>query len=405
MTYLNATKYILSAPMQANDTSAALSKLLAAVGNPQKRLKYIRLTGSNGKSICASMLRCAVCEAGYKAGTLIMPIFGEPKDNIYIGTRCLTMEEFAEYTASVREAALQNELVLTRAELMLAIALIAFRSHGCELCIIESSYGEPLTSGILPPPLAVVLCGAVYPEDTMAVSKFKSYIVRGISEVLTSLHELDASRIISDACYAAGCRLTVTSRQAIGIEKLNLGGCEFTYKDTPYKIGLFGRFEVYNAVLAIEACEMLTRRGFAISKEAVQNGLRKVKLPSKLEVISLSPKIFVDTAHIPHTIETVCSSLSDFSELSGKAVRLCLPSDTLIDCYVSTLKSLGYAVESIYTLESRDVLAEGVIKHKNARTLASALLSGLERDTVLLISGEHAFVDDVRYRLLAKMGF
>ena len=53
MTYLNAQKYILNSPDEVRSDIAGknLRKLWAELGNPQKNIKYIRLAGSNGKTV------------------------------------------------------------------------------------------------------------------------------------------------------------------------------------------------------------------------------------------------------------------------------------------------------------------------------------------------------------------
>ena len=59
MTYHNAVKFIKNAPnITPKDSSASerIAKLCDALGNPQKRIKYIRLAGSNGKTVCARMM-------------------------------------------------------------------------------------------------------------------------------------------------------------------------------------------------------------------------------------------------------------------------------------------------------------------------------------------------------------
>ncbi len=403
MTYLNAKKYILSSPEKTK--KSALSSLLESLGNPQKRLKYLRLAGSNGKTVCAEILRSITTHAGHTVGCLRMPIAEEPRNSICIGTSTLSMDDFAEYAAIVRELSTEQNVTLTRSEIMLIIAILAFRHNGCELCIIESDRFDTLSVRVLPAPFATVICGTVFADDKQEMAAIKSYITRGVEEVVTSPQSNEAFKIISDACYAVGCRLTVPSKRAITLEKLNFRGACFSYKGISYSLSLCGRFQVANAVLALEVADMLVRRGYTITVTAVRDALDSLKIPAKFEVISISPVIIVDSTYIHDAIQTVCDSFADFKELTGNRVRLCLPCGEIIDTYRQALESRGYVIENTYTLCNDGTNADDVITYKNSRSLASALLSGLGKDTVLMISGEHAFVDDVRYRLLAKMGF
>ena len=72
MTYHNAVKYVKNAPNLTPKNSAAsdrISALSKALGNPQRHIKYIRLAGSNGKSICARMLTSILNEAHISSGS------------------------------------------------------------------------------------------------------------------------------------------------------------------------------------------------------------------------------------------------------------------------------------------------------------------------------------------------
>ena len=74
MTYLNAKKYISSAPDAEQENDSNILALLDAMGNPHRRIKYLRLAGSNGKTVCAEMLRSVMDAADQRVGCLRMPL-------------------------------------------------------------------------------------------------------------------------------------------------------------------------------------------------------------------------------------------------------------------------------------------------------------------------------------------
>ena len=87
MTHHNAIKFIQNAPNEApkdSSVSARIGRLLKALGNPQKRIKYIRLAGANGKTILARMLISILNKANIVNGCLSMPLYEELRDNIRI---------------------------------------------------------------------------------------------------------------------------------------------------------------------------------------------------------------------------------------------------------------------------------------------------------------------------------
>ncbi len=337
-----------------------------------------------------------------------MPLREEPRDNICVGSSTISMDEFAEHVGVLKEISTSLPFVPTKAELLLATALLAFRGAECDLCIIESDHFGEDPSIDLPPPFAAVICGTIPSADTAQITRIRSYIRKGIQEIVSAPQNSVAYRIISDTCYSVNCRLTMPSRTAMDITRLGLGGSEFTYKGRAYSLSLCGRFQVSNAVLALETAEMLSRRGFKISSDCIREGLAALKIPAKFEVVSLSPLMIVDSTHTPVAIETVCDALTDFEQTAGKRIRLCLPRGQIISDYVRALTSREYGIERVLTVgETSAALPEGVSIEtcKTPKSLAASALRELDRDTILLISGDYPFVTPVRYQMLAILGF
>ena len=214
MTYLNAKKYINTAPSDTACDTSRLNALFEQLGSPQRKLKYLRLAGSNGKSVCAEMLASVISKAGYTVGCLKMPLSDEPRENVCVNSRYLSMDEFAEHTALIKQVSKELQISPNRSEILLAIALLAFKRAACNLCIIESDHFGNDSSKALPTPFAAVICGAIPNGDASEISKIRSYISNGISEIVSVPQNSEAYRIISDTCYSVKCRLTLPSKNA-----------------------------------------------------------------------------------------------------------------------------------------------------------------------------------------------
>jgi len=397
VTYVNAVKHIKSAPDKKS--TGALLRMLARLGSPQKRIKYIRLAGSNGKTVCAEMLTSILTSAGYRVGCLRMPLRDEPRENVCIGGKPISMDEFAHYTEMVRASAKQTTddenvaLEPVGAEILLCIALLAFVDKKCEICIIESDHFGIDPSVQLPPPFAAIICGTIPCNSQAEIVRIRSYICRGIEEIVSVPQNNDAYKIISDTCYAASCRLTLPQKSAIKVGRLSFTNTSFSYKGKDYSLRLCGRFQIYNAVLVLEAVEMLVRKGFDISEDAISNGFLKLTIPAKFEVVSINPLMIIDSTHSPVAIGIVCDALADFKDISGRRVRLCLPDEALANAYVDALTERGYTIERIIGPE------------KSKKAIVKNALKELNKDTILLISGDNTFVSAVRYQLLTTMGY
>lgn len=406
MVYFNAKKLIASA-VDTPCTDVRLSELTGKLGNPQRRLRYIRLAGSNGKTVCAEMLMSVMTGSGYTVGCLRMPVREEPRENICINAKSLSMDEFSEHTGKIKDIIPSISFAPNASELLLCVALLAFEKNGCDLCIIESDHFGDDPSRFLPSPFAAVICGTIPSNDTAQISRIRSYICKGISEIVSVPQNSEAYRIISNACYSVNCRLTLPSKTALHIDRLSLGGTDFTYEGSKYSLSLCGRFQVSNAVLLLETVGMLVRKGYSINHSAVTNALSRVRIPAKFEPISLSPLIIADSTHTPVAIETVCDALADFKAFTGKRVRLCLPHGEIIGHYVGALEARGYSIEAIISDEhgTDAPMYDNISPYKSTRQIAKAALDGLDKNTILLISGEHSFVIPVRRSILEILSF
>lgn len=417
MTYHNAIKFIKSAPHlpPKNESGAErIARLFEALGNPQKKIKYIRLAGNNGKTLCARMMISILKAANICSGCLSMPIYDEIRDNIRINGDPISMDETVLYADRVARAANAlssdgKDFEPTCNEIMLCMALLAFVEHKCALCMLESDHNGEDPSRALPPPLAAVICGRIPNNDAPEIVKIRSYISRGIRELVSVPQNQESFKILYDTCFSVNCRLTMPSTTSFEITRLTLRGTDFVFGGNKYSLRLCGKFQTINAVLSIETAEMLNRLGYAISLQHIKSGLASVKAPCKFEVLSLSPTIIADSTHSAIAIETVCDSLADFKKMLGNKIRLCLPHGELIPQYIKNLEERGYSIEKISAFGDENA-ESGECKHpisinKSIKLTVRDALHGLDNDHTLLISGPSNFTRKLRYELLATLGF
>lgn len=427
MTYHNAIKYIKNAPNVTPKESSAnerISLLCEAIGNPQRKIKYVRLAGNNGKSVCACMMTSILKRAKICVGSLTMPLFSELRENIRINGEPISIAEITAFTERIAKAvALINAnndkndkngvFAPTSYEIILCIALLAFVSHDCKLAFIESDHDTGDPSRFLPIPIAAIICGTIPSDDAQEVTKIRSYIQRGVNEAISIPQDQIAFKIIEQACHNANCRLTISMPKKAKVLSLTLGGTSFLYKNTEYSMRICGRFQVTNAILAIESCEMLLRNGYKISKDDIIKGLRETLLPSKFEVISISPTIIIDSTYAPIAIETVCDSMCELKDFTGKRIRLCLPYSEICEHYVEALTKRGYEIESIVALSLLDeddtsrtkLLSIPITICKTPKLTAKKALSGLTHESLLLVSGKANISDRIRYEIFSILGF
>ena len=450
MTYHNAQKFINSAPIynEENYSLDRISYLSYLLGAPNKNLNYIRLAGSNGKTICSSLLSSVLVEAGYKVCTINMSHLSDVTDNIRLNTLPLSIEDFThtvqkvvsactDMRKNIEEAKLSAilegenfsqsdipnallsedaELAPTRAEILLLAALCIYKEKECDLCIIESVHNDVDPSLFLKLPITAVICGAIPNSDKEQINRIKTYIRRGLGEVVSAPQNSLAYKTIADSCAAINCRLTIPARSSLTIKQLSLIGTGFLYNGESYRLGLCGRFQTTNAITVIETLKVLRRHGYKISPAAEKDGLAKVKIKSKFEVLSVNPTIIADSTYKQEAVETVCESLFDFSEITGRQLQLMLPADiNLIKKYIKMLRDRGYNISCIYTLcendeESSAIVSElpddiALMSFKTPKAALRYILPTLSSDALWLISGRYSFTSRIRLEIMRALEF
>ena len=421
MTYLNAKKYIDSLPDTSPEprAGARLGRILEALGNPQKGLKYISLTGSNGKTVCAEMLLSVYRDLPYSVGAFLSKNRRDPRRSLRINGAPLSMEDTAALVAEIRQAVTElNRAELARdpeaptvvptvSELFLVLALLAFRGADCRLCFIENDPRMDDPIRFLPPPMGAVICGAIPHKDRKEMQGIRAGIRHGIREIVSAPQNLEAHTLIANTCAAFQCRLTIPARSEIAVGRMTLRSTEFTYQGRPYCLGLCGKFQITNATVVIETLSMLERMGYPVSEEQKKKGLSEVRIPGKFEVLSSSPTIIADSTHALVAIDTVLASLADFRSMLGTSVRLLLPDGILAAAYTERLCDMGYRVTRLVLLSDRNEVSDDSLTHRHTKK-KDAIRKALDSqapDEILLISGPADFTEEIRYDLLQMLGF
>ena len=452
MTYHNAEKYIIEAREGADEKHYShdrIAYVASLLGAPQKKLNYIHLAGSNGKTICSALLSSVLAKSGYNVCTITLSRQSDIKENIRHNATPISIAELTEMVQTVSaavtkaknnitcakalwetEVELSDELLdipesllsdeanltLTRAEIILLAGICFYAKNGCEICVLESTHGATDPSLFLKPPFAAAICGAIPNEDKKQIARIRTYIRRGITEIVSAPQNAFAHKTISDICAEINCRFTVPVRSSLTVKQLSLIGTSFVYGGEAYKLSLCGRFQTTNAITVIEIVKMLRRCGFDIPTEKEKEGLSSVKIKSRFEVLSASPTIIADSTYKLEAVETVCESFFDFSEITGRYVKLCLPCDAeLINTYIDMLTARGYKIPTIYTISKDEVEKQSVSAgipadyplefFKTPKQAAKALLSSLDRDDVLIVSGRYSFTDTVRLEIMRGLAF
>lgn len=294
-----------------------VGELLNLIGNPQKKLKFIHIGGTNGKGSTAEFLSSILVTAGFKTGLYISPYIEDFNERMQIDNQNISNDELAEIATFIRPFAESMEDTPTEFELYTAIAMEYFARHECDIVVLEVGMGGEFdaTNIIDPPEVAIITAvGLDHMEqlgDTIEkIATTKSKIIKTGSEAVLYKQSESVEEIIRDRCAEVGAGFNVSEPERIGFVSVDIDKQVFTYPGYgEITIPLIGKYQLSNAAVVLKTIEVLNNKGYGISKEAVIEGFRTAKWPGRFEVVLKDPIFVVDGAHNPHGITATAEGL------------------------------------------------------------------------------------------------
>src|SRR5262249_29780274 len=322
MNFEEAIKYLYSL---GNETLAmkleleSVRALAHALDDPQRKFPAVHIAGTNGKGSTAAMTASVLRGAGLRAGLYSSPHLVSITERIRIGDDEIAPDEFARLATDVRAAG--ERLVADGAlpapptffEQVTMIAYLYFTERKVDLAVLEVGLGgrldaahtcEPVVTAITP----VGFDHQKYLGDTLAsIAGEKAGIVKPGAPVVVAPQSGEAMNTIVARCEDMSALMIMTS-DPFDVEAASdgedVGRYRFRYHATldeyALRLGLRGRHQITNALVAIHIAEQLQVAGFDIPQSAIVEGLNNAEWPGRLEIIRPSPSqapLLLDGAH------------------------------------------------------------------------------------------------------------
>ncbi|MBI2856011.1 MAG: bifunctional folylpolyglutamate synthase/dihydrofolate synthase, partial [Chloroflexi bacterium] len=141
--------------------------------------------------------------------------------------------------------------------------------------------------------------------DTLdKIAAEKAGIIKPGVPVVCAPQEPEALEVVTSVASQQGSSLSLVGWDILWEEgRSSLDGQTFTLV-TPnnryhLEIPLLGRYQLDNAAVAVGIAEALIKGGLAIGVGDIEEGLRRVEWPCRLEVVEKEPLLLVDGAHNP----------------------------------------------------------------------------------------------------------
>lgn len=287
----------------------SITKLLDFMENPQKKLRFVHVAGTNGKGSTTAFISSILINAGYKTGIFTSPYLQRFTERIKIDNKEIVPDELVDIIEFVKT---KIDLMLdgglthpTEFEIITAVAFEYFYRNNCDIVVLEVGLGGRYdsTNVIESPEVSVITTISLDHTDRLGgtlaeIAYQKAGIIKSNSIAVLYPQKKEVEEVFEKVSESQNSEIHKVDLSTLTLKEYSLDGQLFDYK--AYKnlyITLLGDHQLFNAAVAIDTCEVLVNKGFNIEYNNIRDGISGTTWPGRLEIISKNPLILIDGAH------------------------------------------------------------------------------------------------------------
>lgn len=357
MDFLEAQNYLEKVRSQKGIVLGldTMRHLMAKLNNPQDKVKFIQIAGTNGKGSTAAYLTSILLEAGIKVGRYTSPAVFSSTEQYFACGSCISESEYAKGMTAVAEAAasLDGETP-TAFEQETALAFWYFAKKGCELAILEAGLGGDMdATNIVTTTVCSIITSIsmdhcrILGNKISEIAAHKAGIIKPGAPVICIEQKEDAMEPIRAAAKAADTPLYEVHRDEVRqIFSDKRESIVFFREFENLHLKMLGSCQPENAALAVQAASVLSS-SYPIEKKHIYDGIEKTRWGGRFELHSGSPDIILDGAHNPDGIRRLRESVN---QMFG-AVPICYVCGVLADKdYEKEIEILFGRASNVFTV-------------------------------------------------------
>lgn len=415
MTFAESVHFLYSLGHELKAVKWGLERsevLLTALGNPQRRGRFIHVAGTNGKGSTCAMMASALRVSGYRTGFYSSPHLIDPRERIQIDGELISEQAWCDAFEKVHaaaEALLASESIDAHPsffETVTAMAFLAFADAKVDVVVLETGLGGRLDATNLVIPEVAVITPIDFDHEAFLGSSIESIaaekagILKQGRPAVFAEQRPDAFSVLDRRALELDVPVWLSSSWRV--EDLWMGkfGSRFLLsadREIPIVCPLAGNHQVENARTAATAL-----RVFGVSEAAIGRGIELTKWPGRLERVATDPDIILDGAHNPAGARALAAYIQQF--LRGETVRIVYGAmrDKAVDEVIGTLFPLAEEVIVTTPDQPRALFAENLLEvadHPNLRvaaTVTEAIRMARERPMTTFITGSLFLVGEAR---------
>jgi dihydrofolate synthase/folylpolyglutamate synthase len=270
--------------------------LLNSFENPQDKLQFIHIAGTNGKGSTASFTASILTELKEKVGLFTSPHIFDFRERIRVNGKKITEAEVISFCTKIK--ALKLDFEPSFFEITFVLSLVHFQAKNCSICVIETGLGGRLdaTNCILPKISIITNIGMDHMKflgNTLKeIALEKAGIIKENTTVVIGKTQNEIKELFTD------------------IAKEKKAKIFFADESKKKTIELYPSYQIENLQTALITLELLS---YSISQKIIQKSIDKLQvntgLFARMTHINRNPTIILDVSHNEDGIKATLNAL------------------------------------------------------------------------------------------------
>ena len=295
-------------------------ELLSKMGNPEKKLKFVHIAGTNGKGSTAAMTASILQQAGYKVGLYTSPYIYRFHERMQVNGVQISDEDLAAVTEYVQPFAQSMAESPTEFELVCCIAFEYFLRKNCDIVVLEVGMGGAFdaTNVIEPPEVAVITNIGLDHTDFLGntleeIAATKAGIFKEGGNAVIYRGTPGVEKVFEDICAERNVSLRKADFDSLNLLSHGLEGQTFDCgARKALALPLLGIHQLKNAAVVLSVIDTMIDKGWNITEENIREGMRTVSWPGRFDIVGREPLFIIDGGHNPQCIEALVVNIRDY---------------------------------------------------------------------------------------------
>jgi dihydrofolate synthase / folylpolyglutamate synthase len=404
--------------------------LLKKLGNPQDKFRSVHIAGTKGKGSTSAMVAGMLQACGYKVGLYTSPHLVDLRERIQINGEIISQVEFGRLAALIEPIVAHSRPAPTYFDVLTAIAFKYFAERKVDIAVVETGLGGRLdsTNVITPEVTAITSISRDHTAqlgNTLAlIATEKAGIFKAGIPAVTVVQDPEAELAMQAVAAKTGVQLDVCgktiefsyrfeSSRMLGPHNrvcLTTPNSKFEHLAVP----MIGEHQAINCGLALCIIDKLKGRGIAINDARAMEGLAKVSVPGRMEMLSQTPRVLVDGAHnaasldalmkaigqhIPYDSMVVIFGCCGDKDVGGMLERITSGADKVIFTRVDNIRSADPNELAAQYIELYGKMAQVAPSLEEALAIANRAVT---KEDLICITGSFYLVGEAKKLFAAK---